>query len=78
MKIQKTNTKFDSKVINFGNGTGNSCSKDTIVLDEIDYRILHQMLAGNNNKQSAFKLKIPLSTIQRRTKKLIQKGGNSQ
>jgi DNA-binding Lrp family transcriptional regulator len=32
------------------------------------------MLSGLTNKQIAIKLKAPLSTIQRRTRKLIQKG----
>jgi DNA-binding Lrp family transcriptional regulator len=53
-------------------GNSISISDKNIILDEIDYRIIHNILAGNNNKQIASKLKIPLSTIQRRAKKLIQ------
>lgn len=32
------------------------------------------LVAGHKNKQIAFKLKIPLSTIQRRTRKLLERG----
>jgi DNA-binding Lrp family transcriptional regulator len=43
-------------------------------IDTLDRKIMSLMLSGLTNKQIAIKLKVPLSTIQRRTRKLIQKG----
>ena len=42
--------------------------------DSLDMKIMSLMLSGLANKQIATKLKVPLSTIQRRTRKLVQKG----
>jgi Lrp/AsnC family transcriptional regulator, regulator for asnA, asnC and gidA len=43
-------------------------------IDELDFRIMSLMTQGLTNKEIADRLKIPLSTIQRRTKKLIEGG----
>src|SRR6476620_9301901 len=42
-------------------------------VDDLDIKIIHLMMRGNNNKQIATQIKVPLSTIQRRTKRLIAK-----
>ena len=42
-------------------------------LDEKDKEILQLLLIGNSNRSIATKLKIPLSTVQRRTRKLFQR-----
>ena len=43
-------------------------------IDPLDAKIMSLMVSGLPNKQIAGKLKVPLSTIQRRTRKLIEKG----
>jgi DNA-binding Lrp family transcriptional regulator len=43
-------------------------------IDPLDVKIMSLMVSGLPNKQIAGKLKVPLSTIQRRTRKLIEKG----
>ncbi len=41
-----------------------------LIMDELDMKIIDLMAQGNNNKQIASEIKVPLSTIQRRTKRL--------
>jgi Lrp/AsnC family transcriptional regulator for asnA, asnC and gidA len=43
-------------------------------IDSLDRMIMSLMVSGLANKQIAIRLKVPLSTIQRRTRKLAQKG----
>ena len=43
-------------------------------LDALDMKLLELLLSGNSNSQIAVKLKKPLSTIQRRTRRLLQAG----
>ena len=43
-------------------------------IDDIDMRVIELLTFGFNNKQISAKLKIPLSTTQRRTRKLFEKG----
>jgi DNA-binding Lrp family transcriptional regulator len=43
-------------------------------LDHRDLEILGLMLSGFNNREIANKLKIPMSTVQRRTRRLFEKG----
>ena len=43
-------------------------------IDELDIRIIGLLVLGYRNKQITAELKKPLSTIQRRTKKIIQRG----
>ncbi len=40
-------------------------------VDDLDIKIIHLMMRGNNNKQIASQIKVPLGTVQRRTKRLI-------
>jgi DNA-binding Lrp family transcriptional regulator len=40
-------------------------------VDDLDIKIIHLMMRGNNNKQISSLIKVPLSTVQRRTKRLI-------
>jgi DNA-binding Lrp family transcriptional regulator len=41
-------------------------------LDSRDRKILRLLLAGEKNREMASKLKIPMSTVQRRTRKLLK------
>lgn len=43
-------------------------------IDLLDSKILSLMISGLANKEMASRLKVPLSTIQRRTRKLVQEG----
>jgi Lrp/AsnC family transcriptional regulator for asnA, asnC and gidA len=43
-------------------------------IDNMDLKIIDLLVAGHKNKQIASKVKIPLSTVQRRTRKLLEKG----
>jgi DNA-binding Lrp family transcriptional regulator len=43
-------------------------------LDKLDYKILNLMTQGLDNKTIAYKLKVPLSTVQRRTRILLKQG----
>jgi DNA-binding Lrp family transcriptional regulator len=43
-------------------------------IDELDRRIIGLLVLGYRNKQITAELKKPLSTIQRRTKRIIQRG----
>jgi DNA-binding Lrp family transcriptional regulator len=58
---------------NIINGVNNhySKAKSNYQVDELDYKIIDLMVKGNNNKQIASEIKAPLSTVQRRTKRLI-------
>jgi DNA-binding Lrp family transcriptional regulator len=42
-----------------------------VQVDNLDIKIIHLMMKGNNNKQIASETKVPLSTVQRRTKRLL-------
>lgn len=43
-------------------------------LDNTDFRIISLLVLGQNNKEISSTLKVPLSTIQRRTRKIMQSG----
>jgi DNA-binding Lrp family transcriptional regulator len=45
--------------------------KPNFQVDELDLKIIDLMVQGNNNKQIASEIKAPLSTVQRRTKRLL-------
>jgi DNA-binding Lrp family transcriptional regulator len=45
-----------------------------ISLDNTDYRIIALLCSGRDNRQISTQLKIPLSTIQRRTRRIISSG----
>jgi hypothetical protein len=44
------------------------------LLDKVDFNIISLLVTGHGNKQISTDLKIPLSTIQRRTKKIMSSG----
>jgi DNA-binding Lrp family transcriptional regulator len=49
-------------------------NKPSIIrLDELDMEIVALLVSGKDNKQIANEVKVPLSTIQRRTRKLFEK-----
>jgi DNA-binding Lrp family transcriptional regulator len=52
---------------------GDVTNKDSIRLDELDMRIIALLVAGKDNKQIADEVEVPLSTIQRRTRRLFEK-----
>ena len=66
------NKKNDNNRIN--NGSSAVALVPTRKLDSLDMKIVSLMISGLANKQIATKLRVPLSTIQRRTRKLVQKG----
>jgi DNA-binding Lrp family transcriptional regulator len=43
-------------------------------IDEKNLRIISSLISGNNNQQISSELQIPLSTVQRRTRIIIQSG----
>jgi DNA-binding Lrp family transcriptional regulator len=43
-------------------------------LDKTDFRIISLLVLGQDNKEISSTLKIPLSTIQRRTRRILQSG----
>jgi len=43
-------------------------------LDERDREILRMLISNKSNREIATKLKIPMSTVQRRTRRLFEKG----
>lgn len=45
-----------------------------ISLDNTDFRIIALLCSGRDNRQISIQLKIPLSTIQRRTRRIISSG----
>ena len=47
--------------------------RSATMLDEIDTKIIAHLISGKENKEIANELKVPLSTIQRRVRKLFEK-----
>ena len=45
-----------------------------VALDDTDFKIISMMITGNSNTHISTKLKIPLSTVQRRTRNVLQSG----
>ena len=43
-------------------------------LDDSDLGIIKLLVAGHNNQQIANEMKIPLSTVQRRTRRILKRG----
>jgi DNA-binding Lrp family transcriptional regulator len=43
-------------------------------LDELDIKIILLLVSGSNNKEISQSIKIPLSTVQRRTRRIFEKG----
>jgi len=67
----------DSKLIKINDGKDNGSSSvsnlNGIRIDSMDMKVIELLTFGFNNKQISNKLKVPLSTIQRRTRKLGEK-----
>ena len=57
-----------------GNAASSSSNTNSVRIDNIDMRLIELLTFGFNNKQISERLKIPLSTTQRRTRKLFEKG----
>jgi Lrp/AsnC family transcriptional regulator for asnA, asnC and gidA len=60
----------DSKIIKITSNEGNTTNTTDIRIDNIDIKIIELLTFGHSNKQISDKLDVPLSTIQRRTRKL--------
>ena len=56
----------------FVNGANNN--KHPTSLDSTDFKIIALLVTGNDNKQISTSLRIPLSTIQRRTRNILSSG----
>ena len=56
------------------NHSGGENANAAVNLDARDMQILELLLAGHDNKEIAGKLKIPMSTVQRRTRQLFEDG----
>ena len=66
-----TNMESPSEKFNNNNGdTVNFLSQ----MDKTDFKIISLMVLGQDNKQISSTLKIPLSTIQRRTRRILLSG----
>jgi DNA-binding Lrp family transcriptional regulator len=61
------NMKIENEEINNNNGVFTH-------LDNTDFRIVSLLVLGCDNKEISSTLKIPLSTIQRRTRRILQSG----
>lgn len=48
-------------------------TKSTVRIDELDLKIISLLVSGRDNKQISKDLKVPLSTIQRRTRMILAK-----
>jgi Lrp/AsnC family transcriptional regulator for asnA, asnC and gidA len=67
----------NSKLIRLNTDNNNSSSdtnvNTTVHIDNLDMKVIELLTFGYGNKAIADKLKIPLSTIQRRARKLVEK-----
>jgi DNA-binding Lrp family transcriptional regulator len=52
---------------------GDATDKNAVRLDELDMKIIALLVSGKDNKQIADEVRVPLSTIQRRTRRLFEK-----
>ncbi len=67
----KQNKKNNNIIIN--NNKNNNYNNNLVNIDIIDKKIIELLLANHDNSFISQKLDIPLSTIQRRTRKLFEK-----
>ena len=63
----------NSRSNNINNHNQNSEKTNSLYIDDLDLKILGLLATGNDNKMISAKVMVPLSTIQRRTRKLFQK-----
>lgn len=68
-KKKKNNSIINKK----NNNSSKNNTKIPIVVDEIDRKIIELLVANYDNASISRKLQIPLTTIQRRTRKLFEK-----
>ena len=68
-------TKKSKAYNNYSNNNDNNSNDnntDTYIIDDLDQKLLELILKGYENKKIATEVKTPLSTIQRRIKKIIE------
>ena len=73
VKASKHDKNNNSPKINYNNNNNNNHNNKSINIDNIDKKIIELLLANHDNSFISQKLDIPLSTIQRRTRKLFEK-----
>jgi Lrp/AsnC family transcriptional regulator, regulator for asnA, asnC and gidA len=70
-QTQKNNSKINHKNNNHNNNHNNN---NNAIIDDTDKKIIELLVAHNDNASISKKLDVPLTTIQRRTRKLFEKG----
>jgi DNA-binding Lrp family transcriptional regulator len=74
VKVSKQYRKNNDLRINNNNNNNNNHHNNNLVnIDIIDKKIIELLIANHDNSFISQKLEIPLSTIQRRTRKLFEK-----
>ena len=72
-KPAKNNGVYDnSNNINKNFDVSSQVDLDTYIIDNLDQKLLELVLKGYQNKKIAIEVKIPLSTIQRRIRKIFE------
>jgi hypothetical protein len=64
----------DSRIIKINSNNTSGSGSSVTRIDDIDTKVIEFLTFGFNNKQISNKLKVPLSTIQRRTRLILQSG----
>ncbi len=67
----RTVIKLEVSLNNNVNNNDNVNNTLSISLDNIDFRIISLLLIGSSNKIISDKLKVPLSTVQRRARNIL-------
>jgi Lrp/AsnC family transcriptional regulator, regulator for asnA, asnC and gidA len=73
VKVSKQYRKNNGLRINNNNHHNNNHNNNLVNIDIIDKKIIELLIANHDNSFISQKLEIPLSTIQRRTRKLFEK-----
>jgi Lrp/AsnC family transcriptional regulator, regulator for asnA, asnC and gidA len=73
VKVSKQYRKNNDLRINNNNNNNNHHNNNLVNIDIIDKKIIELLIANHDNSFISQKLEIPLSTIQRRTRKLFEK-----
>ena len=71
--MKRYRTPKNNKKNNYRSIYNNNNNNKKSIIDNIDKKIIELLLSNHDNSAIAKKLKIPLSTIQRRTRKLFEK-----
>ena len=69
----RKNSKLIKISTNSNSNNGSDANRKSLRVDSLDTKIIELLTFDYNNKQISDKLNIPLSTIQRRTRKLGEK-----